>query len=246
MAYSDYAIFVDESGDHSLTSIDHDYPIFVLEFCILRTDHYIQDILPKVHAFKFEHFGHDLVVLHEHEIRKQKRPFGFLKNQQRRQGFFDGLNQLIQDADFTIIATVIQKHRLAQTYRYPANPYELALQFCMERAYGLLEAEEQHKAKTHLIVEKRGKREDDQLELAFRRIRDGENYRELAMPGFEIFFADKRSNSAGLQLADLTVRPIGAHVLNRTQPNRAWDIIQTKLYSRNGRTDGWGLKVFPS
>ena len=115
----------------------------------------------------------------------------------------------------------------------------------MERAYGLLEAEEQHKAKTHLIVEKRGKREDDQLELAFRRIRDGENYRELAMPGFEIFFADKRSNSAGLQLADLTVRPIGAHVLNRTQPNRAWDIIQTKLYSRNGRTDGWGLKVFP-
>ena len=79
MAYSDYAIFVDESGDHSLTSIDHDYPIFVLEFCILRTDHYIQDILPKVHAFKFEHFGHDLVVLHEHEIRKQKRPFGFLR-----------------------------------------------------------------------------------------------------------------------------------------------------------------------
>ena len=81
MPYSDYVVFVDESGDHGLVSIDSDYPVFVLDFCVFRKEDYIQNALvPKVEAFKFEHFGHDLVVLHEHEIRKQQQPFVFLKD----------------------------------------------------------------------------------------------------------------------------------------------------------------------
>ena len=34
--FSDYVVYVDESGDHSLTSIDADYPVFVLA-CGKRT-----------------------------------------------------------------------------------------------------------------------------------------------------------------------------------------------------------------
>lgn len=30
MTYNDYVIYVDESGDHTLTAIDRDYPVFVL------------------------------------------------------------------------------------------------------------------------------------------------------------------------------------------------------------------------
>ena len=66
------------------------------------------------------------------------------------------------------------------------------------------------------------------------------------MPCFEIVFADKKTNSVGLQLADLTARPIGRHVVNPQQPNRAWDIIRKKLRrSPKGRYQGWGLKIFP-
>ena len=115
MTYSDYVIFVDESGDHSLDSIDRDYPVFVLDFCIFRKDHYTNAVVPRVQAFKFAHFGHDIVVLHEHDIRKQKTPFVFLKNLQNRAAFMDGLNQLIDEADFTIAATVIHKQRHAGT-----------------------------------------------------------------------------------------------------------------------------------
>ena len=32
--FSDFMVYVDESGDHSLTSIDKNYPIFVLAFCV--------------------------------------------------------------------------------------------------------------------------------------------------------------------------------------------------------------------
>lgn len=59
--------------------------------------------------------------------------------------------------------------------------------------------------------------------------------------------ADKRSNSEGLQLADLVARPIGLHVLRPSRPNRAWDVLQSKLSTGfyGFHTSGNGLKVFP-
>jgi len=58
--------------------------------------------------------------------------------------------------------------------------------------------------------------------------------------------ADKKCNSAGLQVADLVARPIGRKILAPGQPNRAYDILQRKFRrSPSGRIEGWGLKVFP-
>jgi hypothetical protein len=64
MNFSDYVIYVDESGDHSLASIDADYPLFVLSFCIFRKADYMNVVVPKLQDFKFRWFGHDLVILH--------------------------------------------------------------------------------------------------------------------------------------------------------------------------------------
>lgn len=245
MTYSDYVIFVDESGDHSLGAINNDYPVFVLDFCIFQKDHYANIVVPKVQAFKFKHFGHDTVVLHERDIRKQNPPFVFLKNREKRDVFMNELTGLVDEVDFTVVATVIDKQKHTSIYTRPTNPYELALLFCMERAYAFLRDRHQHTRITHIVVEQRGKREDDELELVFRRICDGENL-QGAMPGFEIVFADKKINSVGLQLADLTARPIGRYVIDPEQPNRAWDIIERKLHRNpEGGIQGWGLKVFP-
>lgn len=245
MEYSDYIIYVDESGDHGLATIDRDYPVFVLDFCIFKKEDYLNGVVPALQAFKFEHFGHDIVILHEHEIRKQKPPFKFLQNQGKRENFMKGLNDLVEASNFTMIAAVIEKRRLLERYPEPHNPYEIALTFCMERAYAFLRDFGQHNRKTHIVLERRGGNEDAELELAFRRIRDGEN-NWGRMPGFEIIFADKRTNSAGLQLADLTARPVGRHFLNSTQPNRAWDIIESKFRSGpRGQVKGYGLKIFP-
>lgn len=98
---------------------------------------------------------------------------------------------------------------------------------------------------THIIVEKRGEKEDNQLELAFRRICDAANALGKRLP-FEIVMIPKAANSAGLQLADLVARPVGIKVLRPGQPNRAYDIIAKKFRrSPDGEIKGWGLKVFP-
>ena len=61
-----------------------------------------------------------------------------------------------------------------------------------------------------VIFESRGAKEDDQLELEFRRVCAGANYNGLELP-FKAVFASKQTNSGGLQLADLVARPIGRH-----------------------------------
>jgi hypothetical protein len=83
------------------------------------------------------------------------------------------------------------------------------------------------------------------LELEFRRLCDGGNFHRCALP-FEMVIADKKTNSEGLQLADLTARPIGLSVLRPGQENRAATVLERKYYrDRNGNKLGSGLKVFP-
>lgn len=245
MDYSEYVIYVDESGDHSLNSINPQYPVFVLVFCIFKKTDYANSVVPKFENFKFKHFGHDAVILHESDMRKQLKPFVFLKIRAKRNDFMDELNSLIEGVEFTVVATVIEKKKLVKSYEKLNNPYGLALKFCLERAFEFLRDKNQHHLVTHVVVEQRGRREDDELKLDFRRICGGENDRSKKF-NFEIVFADKKINSTGLQLADLTARPIGLKALHPEQQNRALDIIETKFQkNKAGGIVGWGFKVFP-
>jgi hypothetical protein len=70
-----YVVYVDESGDHSLTKINPDYPMFVLAFCIFPIDIYVDRVVPLVQQIKFDFCNHDMVVLHEREIRQATPPF---------------------------------------------------------------------------------------------------------------------------------------------------------------------------
>lgn len=243
---SDYIVFVDESGDHGLASIERTYPVFVLAFCIFEKGHYATVVLPAVTEFKFRHFGHDQVVLHERDIRKDTGPFAQLRDPGVKTAFLDELTGLIDSFEMTVIASVVRKDRLIDRYHFPENPYEIALGFGLERTYRWLAAHAAVDAPTPVILEMRGKREDDALELEFRRVCDRQNYGGLALT-LQGLFVPKAANVPGLQLADLVARPIGRHVLDPAQPNRAYDVIEKKFRrSPGGKLEGWGLKVFPA
>ncbi|CAN7546755.1 DUF3800 domain-containing protein [Trinickia sp. LjRoot230] len=86
--YSNFVVYVDESGDHGMQTLDANYPVFVLAFCVFYKRHYSEKIVPALHKFKFNHFGHDLVVLHEREIRKEEGAFRFFANRGTRSASF--------------------------------------------------------------------------------------------------------------------------------------------------------------
>lgn len=126
--YSQYVVYVDESGDHSLESIDPQYPVFVLAFCVFHKHYYASNVVPALESFKFKHFGHDVVVLHETDIRKERGDFRF-SSRPHKEGFLDELTGIIEANNFILIASVIDKTRLRERGE---NPYHLALGFCLE------------------------------------------------------------------------------------------------------------------
>jgi hypothetical protein len=245
--YSDLVVYVDESGDHSLESVDPQYPAFVLAFCVFYKQHYANTVAPSVEMLKFRHFGHDVVVLHETDIRKEKSGFRF-NSRAHKQAFMDELHGLIETDNFILISSTIDKNRLRERNQ---NPYHLALGFCLETLHELMQEKHQDTRTTHVVVECRGKKEDRELELEFRRICGGDNKFGRTLP-FEIVFADKKTNSIGLQLADLVARPIGLSVIRPDQPNRAFEVLKRKFFCRGGRQmvgnayEGWGHKIYPA
>lgn len=242
--YSDYIVYVDESGDPTLTSIDHEYPVFVLSFCVFQKTVYVETVTPRMRNLKFVTFGHDMVILHEQDIRKKMGAFSKL-SKEPRESFMSKLTDIMKDANFTLLAVVIDKRKLKSRYVNPTHPYHLAMEFGLERLYRFVKEKRQDNRLTYIVCEARGAKEDKQLELEFRRICDGENHFRKPLP-FDIIIVDKKTNSEGLQLADLTARPIGLSVLRPDQQNRAVKILENKYYKDgSGRKEGFGLKCFP-
>ena len=235
--FADFIIYVDESGDHSLTSIDRDFTVFALAFCIVAKSDYVNKITPDMQALKFKYWGHDAVVLHEREIRKETGEFAFLRADRTiRNAFYDDLHSVMVNAPMTVIASVIDKMALRKKYDKPWNPYEIALHFCLERLLTFLIKKGQSGKQVHIIFECRGKAEDAELELAFRRIVGGRSAWGWVASDFSAIdfvpkFSKKTENLVGLQLADLVARLVALNTIRPSQPNRAFAVIATKLGS---------------
>jgi len=244
LEHSDYIVYVDESGDHSLSSIDEGYPVFVLSFCVFQKTHYCHEITPALRMLKFATFGHDMVILHEQDIRKKMGAFHQM-NRERREIFFDDLNTLITQADFTLLATVIDKHKLKREQTTDTHVYHLAMQLGLEKLHRFLQSRDQHNRLTHVICEARGRVEDRALELEFSRVCSGYNSLKITLP-FELIIADKKTNSEGLQFADLAARPVGLSVVRPSQINRAFQILEKKFHKNDeGEVSGYGFHLYP-
>ena len=235
--FSDFIVFVDESGHYSLSSISSDFPIFALAACVINKEDYYRKIVPAFQAFKFRYWGHDAVVLHEREIRREENEFAFLRTDRNlRERFLADLNALMADTPVTVFASVIDKIRLRDHYSDPRSPYDLALHSCLEGICDFLVEREQRGRLAHVLFEQRGSQEDRDLELDFRRICEGYQEFNYLHSRFEemrlkSLFLNKSTNSTGLQIADLIARPIAVHELRPHQQNRAFNIIKPKLKS---------------
>lgn len=99
-SFDDFIVYVDESGDHSLTSIDQQYSICVLAFCLFDKEKYAERITTNVTPLKFKYFSHDQVVLHERAIWKEEEEFSTLRQEETRSEFLQDLSGLIRGVRF--------------------------------------------------------------------------------------------------------------------------------------------------
>ena len=237
-------VYLDETGDHSLDSIDAGYPLFGVVVLVCQEEKYCQQIVPSVYRFKFEHFGHEGVVLHSRDIRRAQGDFLFLRDASRRQPFYDGLNGIMRDNRYVLMGMFIDK--IAHKAKYGPNahdPYGLALTFTLERLLFMLEGARQEKVR--VIAEARGKEEDNSLRAVFERVTGygtshvkGQRFRRVE---FNLEFYEKKANLVGMQMADLAAYPIARHLLDSVKSHPSYPIVKPKIRRGMGR----GLKVFP-
>jgi Protein of unknown function (DUF3800) len=235
LAFSEYIIYADESGSPVLSADHEDYPVFVLVFLIVRKDYYAATLVPQVQMLKFDIVGHDQLMLHERDIRRQSNQFAFLQvDPIMRASFMERVSTIMHGAEVDICCAIIDKTKLKGKYPSPWSPYDLALTFCMEKAASILWKKGERMTDVNVVFEARGANEDRQLELEFRRIasgspRIGDRMLALSEYNWTAMFVDKRANSTGLQMADLAARPLGLGYLRPNQPNRARDILKGKM-----------------
>ncbi|UOO89102.1 DUF3800 domain-containing protein [Vitreoscilla massiliensis] len=234
--FSPFIVYVDESGTANFDKPGNrsSFPVFVLAFCVFYKHVYTTQLVPEIQSLKFNFFGHDLVILHEKEIRKNEPPFRFSSRELDR-NFLSRLSSIMDETKFILISTVIKKNEIS---REQENLYHLALQPCLINLYKLMIEKNCHHQITYIVVEARGEKEDRDLELEFRRICDGQNPLRIKLP-FEILIKSKATNSTGLQFADLCARPIGRHIIDniegRKNVNRAFESLKHKFLCNGGR-----------
>lgn len=247
LQFSDYIVYVDESGSPSLKDKNPAFPVFVLTFVIVSKESYRRFIIPAIQDLKFEIFGHDMVNLHSYEIRQKENDFTCLMDNELNERFMERLNDIMQQAYFVLVCSVFNKNNLKE--ENSRDMYHMALQFCLERLNDFLLSKNQHGRLTHIIAEGRGKREDKLLKEEFDCVLSNaydakqSHKRDYTLTPMELKFAKKAANSTGLQLADLVGRPVGSHVAFPQRENRAYDVIANKFFRKGKRKIG--LKISP-
>jgi hypothetical protein len=240
-------LFLDESGDHSLTHIDCGYPVFVLGGILVVDDLGLATLERSVAAFKYDFFGDPGVVLHTADITRNRRGFERLADPQVRGDFHRRLNALLASLEFSVVACVIRKRALVERHgELAVDPYMLSLGVVVERfCFELGGAGPQG----HIHVERRNPRLDRELAVAWDLLRlNGTRYLrpEVLRRRIAAFdFVTKATGGGGLEIADLVVTPLGRWVAGMP-PRPDLDVVRAKL--RRGPKGGWegaGLVVLP-
>ncbi len=240
-------LFLDESGDHNLTLVDPQYPLFVLGGVIVDKDYAEGPMTEAVQAFKRRLFGRDDIILHTADITRNRNGFEAMKTPAFRERFYAELNELMRSLDYKIVACAIRKDEHIACYGVAAlDPYLLSLDLLVERfAFDVGNVS----GGGLIVAERRDPTLDHELELAWLNLKiQGTRYQQAKDIEKRIFAMNLRAKSeniVGLQLADLVVTPIGRHVLGKPD-KEDFEIVHSKLRrSRAGVVEGYGLVVLP-
>ena len=236
-------VFIDESGDHSLQHVNQDFPYFLLCSVIISVEEY-NIFEQKINELKHFFFGTSKVIFHSRDIRKHDGHFSKLFDPEIKQDFYEKLNTIITDTDFTIIANGVRKNDYIKLYGKSAiNPYHISLSYLLERTIFYLD--ELPKSSCHIMVEMRGKKEDKELLQHYNTVLDTGTYyvddQRFQQRIDDFTFRSKYKNDVWIQLADLCAYPLISYIRYPDNENPAYKLLHPKIY-KNPKT--WHLSWF--
>ena len=244
-----YHLYIDECGDQNLNTFSPTFPIFTLCGILVREDK-VSLLEEQVRALKQEFWGDRQIILHSRDIRKCQNGFEVLFDLDVKRRFYEAVNALLGQRDiYVIVSCSILKEPYIRQFGRLNDVYGQSLSFVLERA--IFHIDNQHsdgKGKVLAIVERRGKREDKNLQGYYQKLLEKGTYwvtperMKSRMVGME--FKWKAEDIAGLQLADLVAYPLTRHILSPQSVNFAYDVLAPNIAKDGNRQIG--LKIYPN
>lgn len=248
---SKYYLFIDECGDHNLAKFDPGFPVFTL--CGILVSQNILRVLSKAFEdLKTEIFGSKEIIIHSVDIRKWRGSFSVLADKDLRERFFTGIERILsQSGAYVIVSCTILKEQLNKfcVRGEKDDVYGLSLSYLIERSIFCVDnAKYAKKPEISIVVERRGKREDNKLLNYYNGLRNrGTKWvtaERLRTRISDFGFKNKKDNIIGLQIADLIAYPVTIHLLYPERPNPSYDAVRHNIFQDNGVL--LGQKVIPN
>ena len=263
---ADYVCFIDENGDSNIdqankyingqVDIDKTYLYLNLVGAMISRENYTEikdsfDNLKNKYWKNGTYLYKDTeqrVLFHSREIRRQLGAFS--KNVIDVDSFLNDLTSEMEKYDFTLFDCLIDKVKLVNNYpEYAHYPYLIAMEFLLER---FVTFAEQNNAKITLVIESRGKNEDQALletiKLVLIRGTKFVSPKRLSRIT-SIYFNPKRPiedpkrTYFGLEIADLCAYPFYKYLVHGTR-DICFDVLESKIY-KYPNYKGSGIKIFP-
>ena len=200
---------------------------------------------------KVDIFGSKEVVIHSVDIRKWRGPFSVLADRELRERFFSGIERILSRTEaYVIVSCTILKEQLSKfCVRGEENDvYGLSLSYLIERSIFCVDnLKNDDVPEISVVVERRGKKEDNQLLNYYNGLRNwGTKWvtaeRLRARIG-DFGFKNKKDNIIGLQIADLIAYPVTIHLLHPDRYNPSYEAVRQNIFQDNGVL--LGQKVIP-
>lgn len=258
-------LYIDEVGNADLASASTDPNVRYLALTGVYTtrewhDRIISSALDRAKAFLPPPSTGGPLVLHRREILRREGPFASLRDPDIGSRFDATILELLRSAPYLAITVQIDKKAHWETYgAWHFDPYHYCLRCLIERYVLYLR---RHEKRGDVAIEPRFKKADKKLKASFQRIYETgtENIPGRVVQAHliskDIQFFAKKSNVAGLQIADLLAHPSARHMRfaknGEAMPNdfgaQIAQILVDRRYARNPQThqiDGWGTKWLP-
>ncbi len=259
-----YRLYLDESGDHVFREITEPAHRFLcLLGCWFCNPDYLRfhEALEDFKAHHLPHHPDDPVILHREDIVNARKAFKSLRDETKRNQFDAELLRVIGEAEFRVVAVVIDKAALRAAHGdAAAHPYHLGLGFVLQRYAGYLN----HINRVgDVMAEARGGKEDQLLAESYNRVYSrgvwgvtSAHSFQSALTSHELKLKQKRANISGLQLADLLGHPVKQWILQRHKlldqelapfGQRLLQVVEPKFnrHLYEGRLEGYGIVLYP-
>lgn len=263
----DYVMFIDENGDSNLDYMkkcknkgiepDQNSKYFTITGIIVEKSEIknMKNNIMKIKnsnwengSFEYKNNCYRRICFHSREIRRKEGPFR--DSVIDRNKFLNQIDTFIENVSCDIISSTINKWKHYNRYHIPDPPYNLCLDFILERftKYYMIDD-----SKCIVMLEARGKDEDKKLLQHIKSLVDcGTRYVDSSyfkkIKG--VYFNPKWQKSCkcqksyfGLEVADLCSYPIHKFC-KYNEKDQAFLVLEDKIYKYPAYY-GHGIKIFP-